>query len=358
MHGFQLRDRRRGWLIDTPGFDDTSRSDTDILREVAFYLAKMYEQGILLSGIIYLHRITDPRMPGSALKNLKVLQQLCGRAALPNVRLVTTRWNEVRRGDGGFEQAVQRETELMASDKFWAGMIRDGCRVMRHTGDANSALEIVSTLSEGGYKAPLLIQVEMIEHRIELDQTAAGQLLTREHDELRQKYEAEIQELHESKEEALRDQDHMAAAAMEIQEREYEALKASLASADQGLKVSFNDLNAQKSHELSRQGQVGTNPDDQVDQGLKSDIKFLELSMAEMQDRMERREREHQAQIARMRNDSRIQTAQQRRHMEEQIQALTRGFESEKEKQKRLFLQKSRPKPKWYWVSDKWDWLF
>ena len=32
-------DERRVILIDTPGFDDTSRSDTDILRMIAAYLA-------------------------------------------------------------------------------------------------------------------------------------------------------------------------------------------------------------------------------------------------------------------------------------------------------------------------------
>ena len=34
-------DRRRVVLIDTPGFDDTSKSDTEILQMIAAFLATM-----------------------------------------------------------------------------------------------------------------------------------------------------------------------------------------------------------------------------------------------------------------------------------------------------------------------------
>jgi len=33
-------DGRRAVLIDTPGFDDTTKSDTDILKKIAAFLAK------------------------------------------------------------------------------------------------------------------------------------------------------------------------------------------------------------------------------------------------------------------------------------------------------------------------------
>ena len=59
---------RKVHLIDTPGFDDTTRSDVDILMEVAFFLATTYNNEIKMDGIIYLHRIMDVRMRGSAIK--------------------------------------------------------------------------------------------------------------------------------------------------------------------------------------------------------------------------------------------------------------------------------------------------
>ena len=45
-------------LFDTPGLDDTMRSDTDVLEEIAAFLSHTYKQHVLLSGIIYFHRIT------------------------------------------------------------------------------------------------------------------------------------------------------------------------------------------------------------------------------------------------------------------------------------------------------------
>lgn len=73
------------WLIDTPGFDDTETSDADVFQEIATFLARCFETGIRLSGVIYLHRITDPRMSGSAMKNLELFKLLCGKDAFPIV---------------------------------------------------------------------------------------------------------------------------------------------------------------------------------------------------------------------------------------------------------------------------------
>jgi len=47
-HPFEL-DGRRITLIDTPGFDDTTKSDTDILRMITLYLASSYVFQVLLS---------------------------------------------------------------------------------------------------------------------------------------------------------------------------------------------------------------------------------------------------------------------------------------------------------------------
>ncbi|KAL4246895.1 P-loop containing nucleoside triphosphate hydrolase [Abortiporus biennis] len=42
-------------LLDTPGFDDTVLSDFDVLTKIASYLAESLQQGVNLSGIMYLH---------------------------------------------------------------------------------------------------------------------------------------------------------------------------------------------------------------------------------------------------------------------------------------------------------------
>lgn len=61
-------DRRAVMFIDTPGFDDTDRSDVDILGLITAYLQTRNSGEIRLSGIIYLHNITDTRMQGSSVK--------------------------------------------------------------------------------------------------------------------------------------------------------------------------------------------------------------------------------------------------------------------------------------------------
>jgi len=60
------------WLIDTPGFDNTHRSDLDILPTIANWIHQPNHQYNHLSGIIYLYRIIDTPMEGTNLKNLRM----------------------------------------------------------------------------------------------------------------------------------------------------------------------------------------------------------------------------------------------------------------------------------------------
>ena len=63
-------------LIDTPGFDDTFRDDTQVLQEVANYLASIYRQDMKLSGIVYLHDITKNSTSHGGTANLTIFQAL------------------------------------------------------------------------------------------------------------------------------------------------------------------------------------------------------------------------------------------------------------------------------------------
>lgn len=92
---------RVGYLIDTPGFDDTTRSDTDILKEIVDVLNRLYTQKIRL---IYLHRISDVRMQGSAVRNLDMLRSLCGEDAFPNIALESTMWQTLDDPKVGIER--------------------------------------------------------------------------------------------------------------------------------------------------------------------------------------------------------------------------------------------------------------
>lgn len=153
-------------LIDTPGFDDTKRSDTEILTEISKVLATQYKLGVTLKGIIYLHRITDPRFQGSSAKTLKIFSKICGDTSLRNVFLCTTRWDQVEEHDG-----ASRENRLR--EHFWAYMISKGSTMMRSYGDRESAVAMVSQLL-GSASIVLDIQRELVDEGRSLDETSAG----------------------------------------------------------------------------------------------------------------------------------------------------------------------------------------
>lgn len=172
-------DGRDVFLVDTPGFDDTSRPDVEILKEIAFFLALLLTKNARLAGIIYTHRISDPRMSGSATKNLRLFKRICGQTNYRHVALATTMWSE----DSG-EKAVQKQRVDQLRHDFWADMVDGGCLVKKHRGDKASALDILRKVVETGAPSrrpiTLALQRELVVEGKTLDETAAGQLLLEE----------------------------------------------------------------------------------------------------------------------------------------------------------------------------------
>ncbi|KAK5661093.1 hypothetical protein OQA88_10983 [Cercophora sp. LCS_1] len=161
------------YLVDTPGFDDTTRTDSEVLKEIAFFLAQIHRKRVRLSGVIYLHRINDTRVGGSTMKNLRMFKQLCGEAALDRVTLTTSMWENVKPKEIG----ERREKELLETDEFWGAMYRDGrgCRVARWEGDLQaSARQIVGQIIDRPGQTVLKIQYELDHGNPSLDSTSAG----------------------------------------------------------------------------------------------------------------------------------------------------------------------------------------
>jgi hypothetical protein len=140
IHPFTYKDNRTIYLLDTPGFDDTTRSDTQVLKELATFLGATYSKDIKLAGIIYLHRITDNRIGGHALRNLAMFQKLCGKESLANVVLATTMWDKLKDVDA-VQAARDAETQLIENPKWRGDMIDEGSKVFRQNDGLNSALD-------------------------------------------------------------------------------------------------------------------------------------------------------------------------------------------------------------------------
>lgn len=239
------------WLVDTPGFDDTETSDADVFREIATFLARCFETSIRLSGVIYLHRITDPRMSGSAMKNLELFKLLCGKDAFPIVYLVTTRWNELARGSADLQEAINREMQLCGSEKFWKPMIEAGSSVLRHErSDLSSSEEILKSILKSRGKAALAIQTEMVAQKLCLNMTSAGKFLDHAYEKAKQGYERELQEIEDSLEETLREPDHRAMAALHAERQDIVLRREKVLQEQEEIKTDFQELRARKMKEV------------------------------------------------------------------------------------------------------------
>jgi hypothetical protein len=191
-HRCNIPGRERIWLIDTPGFDDTYRSDGEILGEIANFLTTVYDSQILLTGIIYLHRIQDPRAGNAVLKNIRTFKKLCGKDGLERTILVTTFWQ-------GVDVAVgqEREQELLTTPELWKVIMEEGSKAFRYDlDDKKQPLKIVQHIVESKLgKARLTIQSEMGEQNLKLRETEAGKEVGDEIVRLKAFYERQVTEL-------------------------------------------------------------------------------------------------------------------------------------------------------------------
>lgn len=198
-----LPDGTKLFLIDTPGFDDTHKTDTDILREVAAWLSEAYTKKIELAGIVYLHRILDVRLGGSAMRNLRMFKKLCGDSSLGSVVLATTMWSNINEQVGR-----EREMQLQERREFWKYMTDQGSKVFRQDRGRESALEIVNYLIAKKRPVTLDIQRDMVDKNLTLDQTAAGQEVQADIAKQREHYEKEMAKIREEMIEALARRDY------------------------------------------------------------------------------------------------------------------------------------------------------
>lgn len=154
-------------LVDTPGFDDTDREDYDIFQAVVQWMESSYRSGTRLNGILYLHRITDRRMQGTALQNLTMFRKICGEDCFKNVLLGTTCWDLVDPDIG-----AAREQELADNPEFWGDMVSRGSKILRVHPDRASNMEILRQMM-GKASITLKVQEELVHQGRKIQQTGA-----------------------------------------------------------------------------------------------------------------------------------------------------------------------------------------
>ena len=159
-----------------------------------------YEKEVKLTGILYLHRITDVRMSGTTFRNLRMFGKLCGDNPASKVIFVTTMWDKTSQQDGQKDkerlQREKREQELM--DKYWRPMLELGARTARFYQDkGNCAQDIIQKLVDSEARATLL-QEETVEQNRAIVETEAAKALYSQMQTLLSQHKAALTELQEA----------------------------------------------------------------------------------------------------------------------------------------------------------------
>ncbi|KIK51369.1 hypothetical protein GYMLUDRAFT_50604 [Collybiopsis luxurians FD-317 M1] len=183
-------------LIDVPGFDDTTKSDIDVLQIITDFLISEYQANRLLTGVLYFHRISDVRMGGTSKRNFTMFQKLCGIDAVKNVAIVTTRWDKEKESI-----AVARYNELSTNPQFFQPILEKGGKIFRHDRGVQSAQNILRHIISQT-PIPLLIQHEIVNDHKHLVETAAGAELHREIMEQVEEHRKELAEIIEEMEQS------------------------------------------------------------------------------------------------------------------------------------------------------------
>ncbi|KAG8761841.1 hypothetical protein FRC11_012756 [Ceratobasidium sp. 423] len=187
---FPLEDGTVVEVLDTPGFDDSTRSEFEVLENVVHALQSWAPEGV--HAIIYIHRISDYKMPGSAIRAFDTFSKMCGStvAVMTRVAIVTNMWGVVSSALG-----EEREAELGNNDALpFKNALKLDAKLYRNNNPPQSAIEIVRTLQELAGGIPLL-------------RTMAGEAISLKMARRRAEYEAEVKSLNQQYVKALQDYD-------------------------------------------------------------------------------------------------------------------------------------------------------
>ena len=153
--------------------------------------------GLKLTGVIYMHRISDFKVGGASRQNLNLFRALCGDDALSNVIVITNMWGEV-----SVDLGEERERELQTDNQLFKAVLDKGALMLRHDNTLATAQSIVRRLVDKQPKA-LRIQCELVDEGRDITETTAGLELDKGLAAAHKKHTEELAEIQKEKEAAL-----------------------------------------------------------------------------------------------------------------------------------------------------------
>ena len=154
-------------------------------------LLNRYDKGFLLSGLIYIHPISDNQFGQIAERNFDIFCKICGDAALKNVILVTNLWDGVSPDIG-----EARKDELCSN--LFKSAIYKGSRMVPHHNTVESAHDVIRMIMTNP-PIVLRIQRELVDERRGIIKTTAGEAIGRESDAQTRWYQTELERIQEDK---------------------------------------------------------------------------------------------------------------------------------------------------------------
>lgn len=202
-------------LIDSPGFDDGARFDTDVLSPIAAYVKQR------LAGVLYLHDITKTEVGLTGKRSLRMLENMIGTDAYSHCTLVTTKWGCTTnsKDEEDREKSLRKEPDFFGNMLDNNGMNADMKRFDPKT--KKSALDII--IPYLGRKFTPQISHQMVAPngpKLSLGETEAGKVVVdsltklkyteeRAQENLSQKFDEKLFEKFKQKSKALRRKIHM-----------------------------------------------------------------------------------------------------------------------------------------------------
>lgn len=142
-----------------------------------------------MAGVIYIHRISDFYPGGMSVRTFNMFRKLCGESALKNVVIATNMWSELSEDFGSV-----REAQLRWDDAFFKSVLDQGGLMLRHSNTSASAHAIIAQIINN-HPLPMQIQQELVDDKLAIGQTEAGQGLIRELERRAQRNKQEMDEL-------------------------------------------------------------------------------------------------------------------------------------------------------------------
>ena len=157
----------------------------------------------MLSGVIYIHRISDNQFNGISGRSFNLFRELCGESVLKNTILVTNMWGEVSPDVG-----EAREKDL--SSNFLKPALDKGAQMVRHNNTIQSAHDIIRVIirsTRRHHPVALRIQYELVDERKNIVDTTAGKAISQELNEQIGRHQNQLREVLEAMVEALKEKD-------------------------------------------------------------------------------------------------------------------------------------------------------